>query len=65
MARTKRHPAWTWKISEFEGDANKWWREWNERVHNMPVERLVQVMNRKGEADGFDGQRVISVFEPA
>ena len=53
MARTKRHPAWTWKMSEFEGPENNWWRIHIEKRHHMPIERLVKVMNIKGKADGI------------
>ena len=53
MARTKRHPAWTWTMSEFEGPENDWWRKMQEKRYKLPIDKLVKVMNIKGQADGI------------
>lgn len=53
MARTKRHPAWTSKASDFEGEFNEWWLRIQQRRYRLPIPQLVKVMNAHGQADGI------------
>jgi len=53
MARTKRHPAWTWTMSEFSGDANSWWKEHLEKRYHLPIEKLMAKRNIQGKSDGI------------
>lgn len=53
MARTTRHPAWVWKPEEFTSECDKWWKQLHERKHGMPINRVILLMNRKGEGDGI------------